>query len=94
MVKTKTKKRKKSKSPQELDMVYLLKLVLYMILGAQWLRITNGGMTYPIPVGFFLGVLFASHDHFQIDRKVEYALLLGTTFIAFWLPIGLEIIIK
>ena len=75
-------------------MVYLLKLVLYMIIGAQWVRITKGSMTYPVPVGFFIGVIFASHDHFQIDRKVEYALLLVATFIAFWLPIGLEVVIK
>ena len=91
MVKTKKKQAKKA---QELDMVYLLKLVLYLILGAQRLRITKGSMTYPIPVGFLIGVIFASHDHFQIDRKVEYALLLAATFIAFWLPIGIEVVIK
>jgi hypothetical protein len=94
MANTKQNAKVSKKKPQELDSVYLLKLVLYMILGAQWLRFTKGSMTYPIPAGFFIGVIFASHDHFRIDRKVEYALLLVSTFIAFWLPLGFEIVIK
>ena len=91
----KTKKQSKSvKKPQELDSVYVLKLVLYLIIGAQWVRVTKGSMQYPIPIGFILGLLFASHDHFQIDRKIEYAMLILAMFIAFWLPLGLEIVIK
>jgi len=93
MVKTKKNKRLAPK-PQELDSVYILKLVLYLILGAQWIRITKGGTQFPIPVGLVIGLIFASHDHFQIDRKVEYALLLAATFVAFWLPLGLEVVIK
>ena len=85
---------KAKKKKKELDSVYFLKLVMYMIVGAQWVRVTKGGMTYPLPVGLLIGILFASHDHFQIDRKVEYALLLASTFAAFWLPLGLEIVIK
>ncbi len=84
----------KKKNNQELDSVYVLKLVLYMILGTQWLRLTKGSMQIPIPYGLIIGLMFASHDHFQIDRKVEYALLLASTFIAFWLPLGFEIVLK
>jgi len=86
--------KKKNASPQELDSVYILKLVLYMILGTQWLRITRGDMQIPVPYGLIIGLLFAAHDHFKIDRKIEYALLLASAFIAFWLPLGLEIVIK
>lgn len=93
MVKAKNKN-KLSAKPQELDSVYIMKLVLYMILGSQWLRITKGSLQVPIPYGLLIGLLFASHDHFQIDRKVEYAILLVSTFIAFWLPLGLEIVLK
>lgn len=93
MVKNK-KKIKKSAKPQELDSVYVLKLVLYMILGSQWLRITKGSIQIPVPYGLLVGILFASHDHFQIDRKVEYALLLVSAFIAFWLPLGIELVLK
>jgi len=93
MVKTK-RKVSKSRPKQEMDSVYILKLVLYMILGAQWLRITKGSLQLPIPYGLLIGLLFAAHDHFRVDRKIEYALLLGATFVAFWLPIGLELVIK
>ncbi|CAN5407237.1 hypothetical protein BH10PAT3_BH10PAT3_7280 [soil metagenome] len=90
----KAKKKRAIKATQELDSVYILKLVLYLIIGAQWVRVTKGSTQYPVPVGFILGLLFASHDHFQIDRKIEYALLVLAMFIAFWLPLGLEIVIK
>lgn len=88
------KTKKKTPKRPELDSVYLLKLVLYLIIGAQWIRITKGSTQYPVPIGFALGLLFASHDHFQIDRKIEYAFLLLAMFIAFWLPLGLEITIN
>lgn len=84
----------KKKQTQELDSVYVLKLVMYMILGTQWLRFTKGSTQFPLPYGLIIGLIFASHDHFQIDRKVEYALLLASTFIAFWLPLGFEIVLN
>ena len=76
---------------KESDSTYILKLVIYLILGAQWLRIENlsEGWSFPLPLGLLLGLWVASHDHFQIDRKIEYALLLVSAFIAFWLPIGI-----
>ena len=74
---------------QELDSVYLLKLVLYLVIGSQWLKIvTRSGVQIPIPVGAIVGILFASHDHFRIDRKIEYAVLLVAMFIGFWVPLG------
>ena len=86
--------KKKQNKDQEIDSVYVLKLVLYLILGAQWVRVSKGNMEMPIPYGFVIGLLFAAHDHFQIDRKIEYALLLISMFVGFWLPIGYEIILK
>lgn len=84
----------KKKNNQELDSVYVLKLVLYLILGSQWIRITRSDTQIPIPYGLIIGLIFASHDHFKIDRKIEYALLLASMFVGFWLPIGYEIVIK
>ena len=73
----------------ETDRVYLLKLVLYLIVGAQWLKIqTKGNMQISIPIGALIGLIFASHEHFQIDRKVEYAILVVAMFIGFWVPLG------
>jgi hypothetical protein len=91
-------KNKKSKLavksvPQSADNIYILKLVLYLIIGSQWLRITKGTITVPIPIGLAIGVLFARMDRFSVDRKIEYAVLLVSMFIGFWLPLGLEIIL-
>ena len=82
----------KRKSAPELDSIYILKIVLYLVVGSQWLKIlTHSGVQIPVPVGALLGVLFASHERFQIDRKIEYALLLLAMFIGFWVPLGLVI---
>jgi hypothetical protein len=73
----------------EMDSVYLLKLILYLVIGAQWLKIqTKGNIQIPIPIGLLIGLLFAAHEHFQIDRKVEYAILVIAAFIGFWIPMG------
>ncbi len=90
MAKPKAKSKKRIVTPKELDSTYFLKLVLYLIIGAQWLRLTvgNGQTQLPLPVGLFIGVLFASHDHFQIDRKIEFAVLLIAMFIGFYAQIG------
>jgi hypothetical protein len=29
-----------------------------------------------LPIGLILGIIFSAHDHFRIDRKIEYAVLL------------------
>jgi len=95
MVKTKNSKKKKynrsKNTANEPDSVYVLKLVLYLIIGSQWIRITNGDMLIPIPIGLIIGIFFARMEHFKIERKIEYAMLLLSMFIGFWLPLGLEI---
>ncbi len=71
---------------------YFLKLVLFMVLGSLWLKVSDGqSWQVPIPVGFILGMGLAMHDHFRIDRKIEYAILLVSMFIGFWAPIGIYI---
>ena len=84
------------KKKTETDSAYVLKLVLYVILGTMWLKfetplefgqfIFNG-----IPLGLVLGVVFASHDHFQMDRKIEYAILIVMTILSYFLPAGIVI---
>jgi hypothetical protein len=99
MVKKKTvTKRKASKSTKakkqavEADSTYFLKLVVFLILGSQWIYIQSGeNWQLPLPVGLIIGLVFATHEHFQIDRKIEYVVLLIAAFISFWLPIGLVI---
>lgn len=85
-----------AKKPQltEPDSAYFLKIVLYVILGSLWLRLAEpiqlGDFVFNgFPIGLVVGLLFASHDHFQMDRKIEYALLTVVTIMSFFLPVGI-----
>ena len=64
---------KKKAVSKETDSVYFLKILMYFVLGTIWVKY-NGYVIFPL--GLILGVLFAQHDHFAIDRKVEYAILI------------------
>lgn len=87
MATKKTKGKKQVDEKTEQDGVYFLKLVLYFVLGCLWLNVGSGdGIS--LPIGLLFGVLLASHEHFQIDRKVEYAVLLVATVLSFIAPIG------
>lgn len=89
------KKQTAKAQSQERDSLYFLKIVLYLIVGAQWVRLVDPELTrqIPLPVGLVVGLLFASHDHFAIDRKIEYAVLLISVFVGFWFQSGLLITI-
>lgn len=87
---------KKKKTVQESDSAYFLKIVLYIVLGSLWLKfqtpIDLGPFTFNgLPFGLVLGVIFASHDHFQVDRKIEYALLILMAILTYFLPAGIVI---
>ncbi len=71
------------KVQKEADSVYFLKILLYFILGTIWVR--HNGTTI-FPVGLLAGILFTTHDHFRIDRKIEYAVLLVASLLAFFGP--------
>lgn len=92
---TKKKTKKPASTPQETDAGFFFKLVLFFILGTLWVRLLHVQIGpfehFSIPVGLVVGVIFASHDRFQIDRKIEYAILLAATFISFYLPVGVTI---
>jgi hypothetical protein len=88
MAKTKKKKR----ASQELDGVFLLKLALYVILGSMWVKMSHGSaINIALPVGLIVGLIFASHEHFRIDRKIEYAVLLVAMLVGYFVPYGLYI---
>lgn len=77
---------------KESDEAFFLKLVLYMILSSLWLRIElSDGTVVPLPIGAIIAVFYALHDHFQIDRKIELAIILVAMFVSFWLPIGIYV---
>ena len=87
MVKTK----RRIASTKDSDLTYLLKLILYLIIGAQWLWLDHASSRLPIPVGLFLGLIFTSHEHFKIDRKIEYAVLAVAMLVGFWAQAGLNL---
>lgn len=94
MVKQKNKKTAK-KAEVESNSTYLLKILLFFILGTFWVRLVDfevGIFNHlSLPVGFLIGLLLASHEHFQIDRKMEYLILIVATFVSYFLPMGLVI---
>ena len=78
----------KRKSPStEKDTLFFLKVILYFVLGCLWLQFSKIN-SVPIPVGLVFGILLVAHEHFQIDRKIEYAVLLIATVLSFIAPIG------
>ena len=84
---------KKQKST-ETDSAYFLKLVLYVVLGTFWLKFADpiqlgAFLVNGFPLGLILGLIFASHDHFQVDRKIEYAILIVMTILTYYLPAGI-----
>lgn len=84
----KTKKKRIEKDPY--DSVFALKLALYVIVGSLWVKVTNGtDIVIPIPVGLIIGLIFASHEHFRIDRKIGYAVLMIAMLVGFWAPFGI-----
>ena len=63
----------KKSGAHETDNAYFLKILIYFVLGTIWVKV-NGYVV--LPAGLLLGVLIAQHDHFVIDRKIEYAVLI------------------
>lgn len=88
----KLKTKKRLSSSREPDSEYFLKMLVFLVIGSFWLRFTYGlGSQIPIPLGLIVGIALATRERFQIDRKLEYAVLLMAMFIGFWLPIGITI---
>ena len=93
MAKTKTASKAKNRSSSRLqsDSIFIFKLVLFLILGSQWLYLVNGRAQLPLPIGAVIGLGFILKEPNMADRKIEYALLLVSMFVGFWLPMGITI---
>ena len=78
----------------EPDAVYILKIVVFFILGGIWVAFDRSAeLSKVLPVGLIVGIIIASHDHFQIDRKIEYAVLLASAALSYVAPLGLVFLI-
>jgi hypothetical protein len=86
------KKSTRKPAARETDNAYFLKILLYFVFGTIWIKY-NGRPV--LPIGLLAGVFFIRSDHFNIDRKVEYAILIVAVlmglmgfglFLGFWGP--------
>jgi hypothetical protein len=68
----------KKRTARESDDAYFLKILIYFVLGTIWLKY-NGFVIFP--AGMLLGIIVAQKDHFSIDRRIEYAILLVSAVI-------------
>ncbi len=87
-------KRKQNAVQTESDSSYILKLVVYLIVGSFWLRLAAPLHLGPVvlsafPVGLIVGLLLVSRDNLQIDRKIGYALVIVITVVSSFLQIGI-----
>ena len=83
--------RQHPKQQSEPDSVFVMKVILFFLLGSLWVRFEAsifGADSIALPVGLLIGLYFAHHDHFQIDKKIEYVVLLIATLLSFVAPIG------
>lgn len=92
MLMAKTKPSAKRGGSLEMDGVFLLKLLLYVLLGSLWVKFSKGDtLSVALPVGFVIGLVFATHEHFRIDRKIEYAVLFVALLLGYIAPYGLYV---
>ncbi len=81
----------------ESDGTYLLKLVVFVLLGTLWLKFQQpltwqGFLFNAIPLGFFVGlILVRQFEKHQADRKIWYAILIVVTIICYNAPAGIVI---
>jgi hypothetical protein len=81
----------------ETDGTYLLKLVVFVLLGTFWLKFQQpvswlGYMFQGIPIGLFVGlILVRRFVKYQSDRKIWYAILIVVTIISYFVPAGVVI---
>ena len=85
----------KRKSGPEADTTYILKLLMYFVMGTFWVRLINVQIGpfehFSFPLGLIIGLALASRECFQVDRKIELAVLLVATFVSFYLPVGITL---
>jgi len=73
------KKPSRAAAAREADSAYFLKILLYFVLSTIWLK-HDGYLVFPL--GLVLGLIFTRSDHFAIDRKIEYAILIIGTLLS------------
>jgi hypothetical protein len=83
--------KKRAKAPVETNSTYFLKILVYFVFGSIWVKV-NGLVIFPI--GLLVGLALTTHDHFKIDQKIEYAILIVAALLGLSGQIGLYIALR
>lgn len=81
----------------EPDSSYFLKLVIILLLGTLWLRLSEplqaGALAFQaLPIGLIVALLvIANLSYFRADRKIWYAIALISAVLGVFLPTGFVI---
>lgn len=81
----------------ENDGTFFLKLVIFVILSALWLRLKNpvevGGLVVQaIPVGLFIALLLVLKiEKYQFNRKIWYVTIIFMAILTSFTPVGVMI---
>lgn len=78
----------------EPESTYFLKIIVYILLGMFWVRFAApvhlGELVFTaFPVGLLVALLFIRHDHFQIDRKIEYPVVIVAAIVSYFFNAGI-----
>ena len=78
------------------DGSFFLKLVVFVILSALWLRLKNpvevGGLVVQaIPVGLFIALLVLKLEKYQFNRKIWYVTIIFMAILTSFTPVGVMI---
>lgn len=96
MAEKQKKQRWRNTKMPETDGVFLLKVVLYIVLGTFWVKFGQplelGAISLNgLPVGFLIGMFIATRERRQINRKIAYSLLIIVTILCYFFPAGVVI---
>lgn len=96
MAEKQKKQRWRNTRMPETDGVFLLKVMLYIVLGTFWIKFgqplqLGTALLNGLPVGFLIGMFIAAREKRQINRKIAYSLLIIVTILCYFFPAGVVI---
>lgn len=81
----------------EPDGIFMLKLVATLIAGTFWIKfgtpvVAGSVILTAIPFGLFFGLfIIAAFEKIQSNRRIQYAVLILSTILSYFLPSGVVI---
>lgn len=89
---TKSASVKNSSKLKHDDGYFLLRLALLALVGLLWIKISlRSGLQLPLPIGFLVGIFIAIRGKREIDRKIQFVVLLMALLVGFIAPLGIYV---